>query len=88
MVFAFAAAALPSRRQGAADSLGARNGELRGEHAFLGCNERHRLFLTMSRARAIGDGAGVAITVEVLRRLKRACLKPRRTVRLVLWGSE
>ncbi|MEC8745909.1 MAG: M20/M25/M40 family metallo-hydrolase, partial [Pseudomonadota bacterium] len=37
---------------------------------------------------AIDDGAGVAITMEVLRRIKEAGLKPRRTIRLVLWGSE
>lgn len=37
---------------------------------------------------AIDDGAGVAITMEVLRRIKEADLKPRRTIRLVLWGAE
>ena len=37
---------------------------------------------------AIDDGAGVAITIEVMRRIKGAGLKPRRTIRLVLWGSE
>ena len=37
---------------------------------------------------AVDDGAGVAITMEVLRRLKEADLRPRRTIRLVLWGAE
>jgi hypothetical protein len=37
---------------------------------------------------AIDDGAGVGITIEVLRRIKEAGLKPRRTIRLVLWGAE
>ncbi len=37
---------------------------------------------------AVDDGAGVAITMEVLRQIKSRGLKPRRTIRLVLWGAE
>ena len=37
---------------------------------------------------AVDDGAGVAITMEVLRQIKSHGLKPRRTIRLVLWGAE
>lgn len=37
---------------------------------------------------AVDDGAGVAITMEVLRRIRDSGLKPRRTIRLVLWGAE
>lgn len=37
---------------------------------------------------AIDDGAGVAITMETARRILKADLKPRRTIRLILWGAE
>jgi len=37
---------------------------------------------------AVDDGAGVAITMEVLRQIKSRGLRPRRTIRLVLWGAE
>lgn len=37
---------------------------------------------------AVDDGAGVAITMEVLRRIRDSGLKPRRTIRLMLWGAE
>ena len=37
---------------------------------------------------AIDDGAGVAITMEVARRIIASGERPRRTIRLVLWGAE
>jgi len=37
---------------------------------------------------AIDDGAGVAITLETARRILESGLKPRRTIRLILWGAE
>ncbi len=37
---------------------------------------------------AIDDGAGIGITLEVMRRLKESGLNPRRTIRLVFWGAE
>ena len=37
---------------------------------------------------AIDDGAGVAITLAAAKAIKDAGLKPRRTIRVVFWGSE
>ena len=37
---------------------------------------------------AVDDGAGVAITMEVARRILASGQRPRRTLRLILWGSE
>ncbi|MDG1460478.1 MAG: M20/M25/M40 family metallo-hydrolase [Luminiphilus sp.] len=37
---------------------------------------------------AIDDGAGVAITMEVARRIISLNKRPRRTIRLILWGAE
>jgi Zn-dependent M28 family amino/carboxypeptidase len=37
---------------------------------------------------AADNGAGSAVTMEVMRVLKALDVKPRRTIRLVLWGSE
>ena len=37
---------------------------------------------------AIDDGAGVGITMEVARRILSLNKRPRRTIRLILWGAE
>jgi len=37
---------------------------------------------------AIDDGAGVAITLEAARMILASGLRPRRTIRLILWGAE
>jgi hypothetical protein len=37
---------------------------------------------------AIDDGAGVGITMEVARRILSSGKRPRRTIRLILWGAE
>jgi Zn-dependent M28 family amino/carboxypeptidase len=37
---------------------------------------------------AADNGAGSAVTMEVMRILKTLGIKPRRTIRLVLWGAE
>jgi carboxypeptidase Q len=37
---------------------------------------------------AIDDGAGVAISMETLRLIHASGLRPRRTIRLILWGAE
>lgn len=37
---------------------------------------------------AVDDGAGVAITTAAMELIKASGLKPKRTIRLILWGSE